>query len=92
MRNEVEFFYFHPQFDGNSTPRVFGYARTGQDPVGRQWDRLLSLRYMVCKVKGWHWVWMPFRSACLRREDLSRPGAAQAYNLTWRQRCLGQKW
>ena len=34
MRNEVEFFYFHPQFDGNSTPPVFSYARTGQDPVG----------------------------------------------------------
>jgi hypothetical protein len=28
-RNEVEFFYFHPDIDGNGTPRVFAYCRTG---------------------------------------------------------------
>jgi 1,4-alpha-glucan branching enzyme len=34
QRNEVEFFYFHPQFDDDDAPRVFGYARTAGRPLG----------------------------------------------------------
>jgi 1,4-alpha-glucan branching enzyme len=34
QRNEAEFFYFHPRFDDNDAPRVFGYARTAGHPVG----------------------------------------------------------
>jgi 1,4-alpha-glucan branching enzyme len=33
-RDEVEFFYFHPQFDGDGSPRVFAYCRTGGQPLG----------------------------------------------------------
>ena len=32
QRNEVEFFYFHPQFDDNDAPRVFAYCRSGGQP------------------------------------------------------------
>jgi len=28
QRNEIAFFYFHPQFDENDAPRVFAYCRT----------------------------------------------------------------
>jgi 1,4-alpha-glucan branching enzyme len=34
LRNEVEFFYFHPQFDDNNAPRVFAYCRTNNRAVG----------------------------------------------------------
>jgi 1,4-alpha-glucan branching enzyme len=34
QRDEVEFFYFHPQFDGDVSPRVFAYCRTGGVPLG----------------------------------------------------------
>jgi 1,4-alpha-glucan branching enzyme len=34
QRNEVEFFYFHPQFDDNDSPRVFAYCRTAGQPLG----------------------------------------------------------
>ena len=34
QRNEVQFFYFHPQFDDNDAPRVFGYARAAGNPLG----------------------------------------------------------
>ena len=33
-RDEVEFFYFHPDTDQNSGARVFAYARTGGQPLG----------------------------------------------------------
>jgi 1,4-alpha-glucan branching enzyme len=34
QRNEVEFFYFHPQFDDNDGPRVFAFCRSGGRPPG----------------------------------------------------------
>jgi 1,4-alpha-glucan branching enzyme len=34
QRNEVDFFYFHPQFDANGAPRVFAYCRTGGQSLG----------------------------------------------------------
>jgi 1,4-alpha-glucan branching enzyme len=33
-RNEVEFFYFHPQFDDPVSPRVFAYCRSQGLPLG----------------------------------------------------------
>ncbi len=36
QRDEIEFFYFHPQFDGNDSPQlVFAYCRTGGKPLGK---------------------------------------------------------
>ncbi len=34
QRNEIEFFYFHPRFDDNDSPRVFAYCRSGGRPPG----------------------------------------------------------
>ena len=34
QRNEIAFFYFHPAFDTNDGPWVFGYARTNGSPLG----------------------------------------------------------
>jgi 1,4-alpha-glucan branching enzyme len=34
QRNEVEFFYFHPDTDQNNGARAVAYARTGGQPVG----------------------------------------------------------
>lgn len=34
QRNEVEFFYAHPQFDDNDSPRVFAYCRSAGLPLG----------------------------------------------------------
>lgn len=34
QRNEVQFFYFHPDFDSNKAPRVFAYCRNGGKPLG----------------------------------------------------------
>jgi hypothetical protein len=33
-RNEVQFFYFHPQLDATDGPHVSGYARTGARSLG----------------------------------------------------------
>jgi 1,4-alpha-glucan branching enzyme len=34
QRNEVEFFYAHPQFDDNDSPRVFAFCRSAGLPLG----------------------------------------------------------
>jgi 1,4-alpha-glucan branching enzyme len=34
QRNEVEFFYTHPDFDDNDAPRVFAYCRSAGLPAG----------------------------------------------------------
>jgi 1,4-alpha-glucan branching enzyme len=36
QRNEVDFFYFHPQIDDNAGVRVFAYCRTAGRPVGSE--------------------------------------------------------
>jgi 1,4-alpha-glucan branching enzyme len=35
QRNEIEFFYFHPDMDADAGARVFAYCRTGGEPLGR---------------------------------------------------------
>ncbi len=35
QRNEVEFFYFHPDIDNNDGVRVFAYCRTGGQDTGK---------------------------------------------------------
>jgi 1,4-alpha-glucan branching enzyme len=34
QRNEVEFFYAHPQFNDDDAPRVFAYCRSAELPLG----------------------------------------------------------
>jgi pullulanase/glycogen debranching enzyme len=64
QRNEVQFFYFHPQFDGNSTPRVFGYARTAEDPVGSRGQVIVLAnigreKFPRYTVPDWPWKALP---------------------------------
>jgi 1,4-alpha-glucan branching enzyme len=35
LRNEVDFFWFHPTFDGDGGERVFAYCRTAGKELGR---------------------------------------------------------
>jgi 1,4-alpha-glucan branching enzyme len=60
QRNEVEFFYFHPQFDDNDAPRVFGYARTAGTPAGSLGQVIVLAnmgpqKYPSYAVPGWPW-------------------------------------
>ncbi|HEV3145525.1 MAG TPA: alpha-amylase family glycosyl hydrolase [Gemmataceae bacterium] len=60
QRNEVEFFYFHPQFDGNDGPRVFAYCRTGGKPLGSSGQVIVIANmgpqsYSVYSIPGWPW-------------------------------------
>ncbi len=34
QRNEIQFFYFHPLFDDDNSPRVFSYCRTAGQALG----------------------------------------------------------
>jgi 1,4-alpha-glucan branching enzyme len=60
QRNEIAFFYFHPQFDDNDAPRVFGYARTGGASVGTTGQVIVlanmgAEKFPVYAVPGWPW-------------------------------------
>jgi 1,4-alpha-glucan branching enzyme len=60
QRNEVDFFYFHPQFDNNDSPRVFAYCRTGGRPLGSAGQVVVVANmgpqsYSVYGIPGWPW-------------------------------------
>jgi len=60
QRNEVECFYFHPQFDANDSPRVFAYCRTGGKPLGSSGQVIVIANmgpqsYSVYNIPGWPW-------------------------------------
>jgi 1,4-alpha-glucan branching enzyme len=60
QRNEVEFFYFHPQFDDNDTPRVFAYCRTAGRPTGVRGQVIVIANmgpqaFANYTVPGWRW-------------------------------------
>jgi hypothetical protein len=64
QRNEVQFFYFHPQFDDNVAPRVFGYARTAGNPVGNLGQVIVLAnmgpqKFLSYEVPGWPWQALP---------------------------------
>ena len=64
QRNEVQFFYFHPQFDDNDAPRMFGYARTAGSPVGniRQVIVMANMgpqKFPSYDVPDWPWRALP---------------------------------
>lgn len=60
QRDEIEFFYFHPQFDGNGSPRVFAYCRTGGQPLGHP-DQVIVVANMGAQsftsydIPDWPW-------------------------------------
>jgi 1,4-alpha-glucan branching enzyme len=60
QRDEIDFFYFHPQFDDNDSPRVFGYARTGGNAVGSLGQVIVlanmgAEKFPVYDIPGWLW-------------------------------------
>jgi 1,4-alpha-glucan branching enzyme len=60
QRNEIDFFYFHPNFDDNNGPWVFGYARTSGRPLGSS-GQVIVVANMCGEsfgnfvIPGWHW-------------------------------------
>jgi 1,4-alpha-glucan branching enzyme len=78
QRNEVEFFYFHPQFDDNDAPRVFAYCRSGGQPLGSGGQVIVIANmgpqpFPTYNIPGWRWG-----SAVLT--EVGYPNAAPAYN------------
>jgi 1,4-alpha-glucan branching enzyme len=78
QRNEVEFFYFHPQFDDNVAPRVFAYCRTRGLPLGNS-NQVVVIANMgpnsfpSYDIPGWRWGASPLT-------EIGYPNAAPAYN------------
>lgn len=59
-RDEVVFFYFHPQFDGNDSPRVFAYCRTAGKPLGSSGQVIVVANmgpqsYSPYQIPAWPW-------------------------------------
>ena len=60
QRNEVAFFYFHPQFDANGGPHVFAYCRTGGLPLGTSGQIIVVANmgpqaFPSYDIPGWRW-------------------------------------
>lgn len=78
QRNEVEFFYFHPQFDDNVAPRVFAYCRTQGLPPGNS-NQVVVIANMgpdsfpSYDIPGWRWGTSPLT-------EIGYPNAAPAYS------------
>ena len=78
QRNEVEAFYFHPQFDDNDSPRVFAYSRTAGQPLGTSGQVIVIANmgpqsFPNYDIPGWRW-------GSLVLTELGYPNAAPAYN------------
>ena len=63
-RNEVSFFYFHPQFDNNDAPRVFAYCRTAGLAAGNAGQVIVvanmgAAAYASYDIPAWPWQAMP---------------------------------
>jgi hypothetical protein len=60
QRNEVAFFYFHPQFDGNGGPYVFAYCRTAGQTLGNTGQVIVVANmgpqaFPNYDIPGWRW-------------------------------------
>jgi len=60
QRNEVQAFYFHPQFDNDNSPRVFAYCRTGGQPLGASGQVIVIANmgpqsFPNYDIPGWRW-------------------------------------
>jgi 1,4-alpha-glucan branching enzyme len=78
QRDEVEFFYFHPQFDDNDSPRVFAYCRSGGQPLGSSGQVIVIANmgqqsFPNYDIPGWRWG-----SSALT--EVGYPNLAPAYN------------
>jgi 1,4-alpha-glucan branching enzyme len=57
LRNETEFFYFHPDIDRNDGARVFAYCRTGGQALGSD-NQLVVIAN--CGPQHFNEFWLPF--------------------------------
>lgn len=78
QRNEVEFFYFHPQFDDNNSPRVFAFCRSAGLPPGSSGQVIVianmgAQAFPSYDIPGWRWG-----SSTLT--EIGYPNALPAYN------------
>lgn len=78
QRNEVAFFYYHPQFDANDSPRVFAYCRTAALPLGSANQVIVIANmgpqsYSVYDIPDWPW-----NGAALT--EVGYPASAPAWN------------
>jgi hypothetical protein len=60
-RDEVEGFYFHPQFDDDNAARVFAYCRTADLALGSPGQVIVIANmgpqsYPVYSIPAWPWV------------------------------------
>jgi 1,4-alpha-glucan branching enzyme len=74
QRDEIDFFYFHPDFDADGGARVFGYARTGAGALGSGGQVIVlanlgPARYASYDLPGWPWT-----GGAL--QEVGNPGAA----------------
>jgi pullulanase/glycogen debranching enzyme len=79
QRNEIEFFYFHPQFDDNDSPRVFGYVRTNGTAAGAAGQVIVianmgAEKFPVYGIPNWAWGALPLS------EVAGRGDAAPVYD------------
>ena len=68
QRNEISFFYFHPQFDDNAGCRVFGYARTAGNGIGNTGQVIVlanmgTEKFPVYVIPNWPWGGRPLTEA-----------------------------
>jgi len=78
QRNEVEFFYFHPQFDNDDSSRLFAYCRTGGQPLGTSGQVVVVANmgpqpYPSYDIPGWRW-------GSLALTEVGYPNAPPTYN------------
>ena len=64
QRNEIDCFYFHPQFDDNQGSRVFGYCRSNGTPLGDTGQVVVlanmgAQKFPLYDVPGWPWQSTP---------------------------------
>jgi 1,4-alpha-glucan branching enzyme len=60
QRNEVNCFYFHPQFDNDDSPRVFAYCRSQGLPLGNAGQVIVIANmgpqaFQNYDIPGWRW-------------------------------------
>jgi Alpha amylase, catalytic domain len=68
QRNEILFFYFHPNFDDNSGPRVFGYTRSAGLGVGSPGQVIVIANmgghfFPDYALPNWPWAAQPLTEA-----------------------------
>jgi len=78
QRNEADFFYFHPQFDNDDSPRVFAYCRSQGLPLGSAGQVIVMANmgpqaFPNYDIAGWRW-------GASALTEIGYPHTAPSYN------------